>query len=158
MRRPDQRYDLTSRKQEITDHLDRSRRAALKGFVVTYVLWQGIVLADKFWRERPGAAADTLFWPALLLGVIWLVFGVRYALVARQIASDVVVARALDDERVRHVRGAAYAVGFWSLGAYLIGARLLAFIVDVPGSLVAQGGIAVALTSAVIGFLVLDRA
>jgi len=128
------------------------------GFVVGYVLWQITVLADEFGRPRPAeSAAGTLFWLAVVFGVVWFAFGIRYAIVMRRIKSDPVVSRALDDERVRGIRGSAYAIGFWSLGAYLIAARLLAFIVEIPGSIIAQAGIGVGLASAVIAFLVLDR-
>jgi len=144
--------------QKRVDRLDRSRTTALKGFVASYVLWQVTVLVDEFLGHRlDGLPADTLFWLALALGLSWLGFGARHAWIGREISADPALARALDDERARHIRGTAYTVGFWSLGAFLIAVRLVAFAVPVPGTLVAQLGIAVALASAVIAYLVLDR-
>jgi len=152
------REEVSVESQERVDRIDRSRVTALKGFVASYVLWQVTVLSDEFLGHRlEGLPADTLFWLALALGVSWLAFGARHAWIGRKISADPALARALDDERTRHIRGTAYAAGFWSLGAFLIAVRLVALAVPIPGALVAQLGIAVALASAIIAYLVLDR-
>lgn len=144
--------------QRDIDRLDRSRTIALRGFVASYVLWQVTVLVDEFMGHRLEApTSDAVFWLAIALGLSWLGFGIRHAWLGREISADPSLAHALNDERVQHIRGTAYAVGFWSLGAFLIAVRLVAFAVPVPGSLVAQLGLSVALASAVVAYLVLDR-
>ena len=86
-----------------------------------------------------------------------MAFGLRYVTVARRIASDPLVARALDDERVRRSRTLAHVAGFWCLGAYLVAMRLLALAIPLSGSVVAQAGIGVAMGSSIVAFIIYER-
>ena len=134
--------------------LDRGRRRALGGFVVSYLAWEVAVIASD---ALEGAAAGVAHYLVLGLGVVWVGFGLWWIVVRRRIARDPHVARALDDEHVRRSRSRAYATGFWFLGAYLIGVRLLAFAMPVSGGLVAQVGIGIAMGAAIVAFIIYER-
>ena len=143
---------------ERIERLDRTRHRTLFGFLLAFVAWQGPTVA----QEALGASVSpgvggALTALAAAAGLVWLVYGVRWLLLRRELARDAAVAAALDDERVLHLRAKALAVGFWSLVVYLAAVRLAAFAADVSAGAISLGGLLVAAVAAIGAFLVLDR-
>lgn len=140
------------------DVLDRSRRRMLLGFAIAFMAWQVPTVLDEVLAGRvPDQYGTYLTILAAAAGVIWLVFAIRYVRTARAIARDANAAAALDDERVRDNRSRSYAVGFWTLGGFLIVTRLLALVWDVSASAVSQLGLMLAVVVPIATFLLLER-
>lgn len=140
------------------DILGRSRRRMLLGFAIAFIAWQVPTVLDEVLAgsvpDRYGVLLTVL---AAVAGIVCLVFAIRYVRTARAIARDASVAAALDDERVRAIRNRSYAVGFWTIGGFLIATRLLALGWDLSASAVAQIGLIVAVAAPIVTFVVLDR-
>jgi len=130
----------------------------LLGFAIAYMAWQVPTVLDEVLAGHvPGRYRAFLTILAAAAGIAWLAFAASYIRTARVIARDAKAAAALDDERVRESRNRSYAVGFWTLGGFLIATRLLAFAWDVSASAVAQLGLMLAIVVPIATFLVLDR-
>lgn len=130
----------------------------LLGFAIAFMAWQVPTVLDEVLAGRvPDQYGVFLTILAAAAGIVWLAFAISYMRTARVIARDTNAAAALDDERVREIRIRSYAVGFWTLGGFLIATRLLAFVWDLSVSAVAQLGLMLAVVAPIATFLVLDR-
>lgn len=130
----------------------------LLGFAIAFILWQVPTVLEEVLAGRvPDQCGTYLTILAAAAGIVWLVFAISYVRIARVIARDPNAATALDDERVRENRSRSYAVGFWTLGGFLIMTRLLALGWDVSASAVSQVGLMLAVVVPIATFLLLEQ-
>ena len=140
------------------EQLERARRRTLLGFLVAFVAWQTPTIAQEALRAALSAPVERgLGILAAAAGAVWVFYMLRLILLRRKVLHDSDAAAALDDERVRHIRAKSFIFAFWSLVIYLAAIRLATFATDVPGGVVALGGLLVAAAAAIAAFLVLDR-